>query len=296
MFDRFSRQAMRMALPVTVAAGLFTFAMARPAEAVTVSFGASKDTTIFQNNPTYGAGGAAGLFAGTNSGNPPSPRRGLVDFNVSPIPNGATITDVQLRLVIGQIAGSGGGGGSNGPTIGVYKLDVGWGEANTGALGDTSVSGGGQGSLALTGDSTWNDRFFDATNPVSWTVPGGKSGTDYEAAASASLVQGNTVGSVSIWETSQLTNDVQGWVDSPATNNGWMLINADESSAQTFRAFYSKDYNPLPTDPNFGNLPNLVPQLIVTYSVPEPSGAVLLLLAMNVLVPLHWSSRRRQPV
>ena len=101
---------------------------------------------------------------------------------------------------------------------------------------------------------------------------------------------------MSIWDTSQLINDVQGWVNGSSTNNGWMLINADESGSQTFRAFYSKDYNPPSNDPNFPILATLVPQLIVTYTVPEPSGAVLLLLAMSVLVPLHWSSRRRQPV
>ena len=159
-----------MALPVTLAAGSLVFAAAHPAGAATVSFGASKDTTIFQNNVNNGAGGGAGLFAGTNSGL--SPRRAMVDFNVSTIPNGATISDVQLRLVIGQIAGSGGGGGSTGPTIGVYKMDVSWGEATTGSSGAGSIGGGGQGNPALTGDSTWNDRFFDATNLVLWTALG----------------------------------------------------------------------------------------------------------------------------
>ncbi len=100
----------------------------------TVQLDALKDTMIFQNNVNNGAGGAPGFFAGTNS--QPSIRRGLVAFEVSSIPSNATITDVQLRLVIGQVAGSGGGsggGGSLNPTIELHKLLVDWGEANTGA-------------------------------------------------------------------------------------------------------------------------------------------------------------------
>jgi hypothetical protein len=111
-------------------------------------------------------------------------------------------------------------------------------------------------------------------------------------------VQANTVGSVSVWDSavsgnSKLLADVQSWVTTPSTNNGWMLINADETAVQTFRAFYSKDYNPPIGDPNFGNVANLVPQLIVTFTVPEPSGMLLLVLAMGMFGAVRWTGRRR---
>src|SRR5215471_1901012 len=83
----------------------------------TITIGASKDVTIFQNNVNNSSGGGYGLFAGTNGTS--SPRRALIDFDIagSGIPSGATIQSVQLTLVLGQVAGSGGGGGGGGPTI-----------------------------------------------------------------------------------------------------------------------------------------------------------------------------------
>ncbi len=262
-----------------VACASWLLSAASIARATTVQLGASHDTMIFQNNPNNGAGGAPGFFAGTNS--QPSIRRGMVSFDTSSIPSDATITDVQLRLVIGQIAGSGGGsggGGSTSPTIELHKLLVSWGEANTGASTSSSLGGIGQGSPALTGDATWNARFFDASSPVLWSQPGGQAGVDYLAGASASLVQGNAVNDVSLWlSTPQLVADVQGWLSNPASNNGWMLINANETAAQTFRGFFSRNYNPVPTIPN---LDGYFPQLIVSYVVvPEPSSIVLALVA-----------------
>lgn len=242
------------------------------ASADVMQFGASKDTMIFQNNVNNGLGGGPGFFAGTNA--QPSIRRGLISFDVSAIPTDATITDVKLRLTIGQSAGSGGGSGSGSlnPTIGLHKLLTTWGEAGTGATTNSGLGGTGQGSAAQVGDSTWNARFYSATTPTLWTSPGGLAGTDFTSVASASLVQGNDVGSISTWlSTPSLVSDVQGWLANPSTNNGWMLINANEVDPQTFRGFYSRNYNPstgvTPTE-----LAGLVPQLTVTFTpVPEPA-------------------------
>ncbi|WP_156912880.1 hypothetical protein [Methylocaldum szegediense] len=38
-----------------------------------------------------------------------------------------------------------------------------------------------------------------------------------------------------------MVSDVQAWLNSPSTNYGWILVNDDESSQKTFRAFYSKE-------------------------------------------------------
>lgn len=256
--------------------------IAQIASADVIQLGASKDTMIFQNNVNNGLGGGPGFFAGTNSG--PSIRRGLISFDLSSIPVDATITDVQLRLVIGQVAGSGGGGGgSSSPTIGLHKLFTDWGEAATGLTTAPGLGGTGQGSPALDGDSTWNSRFFNSSPAKPWTSPGGLAGTDYAASASASLGQGNAVGSISTWlSTTALVADVQGWLTAPSSNNGWMLINANEVDAQTFRGFYSRNYNPS-SGVTPSELANLVPQLTVTYTpVPEPAtiGFVIVAVAM----------------
>ncbi len=86
----------------------------------TVTIGASKDTTIYQNNPNNSSGGGNGLFAGTDGD--VSPRHALIAFDIADnIPAGATITDVQLTLFLGQVAGSGMGGGGGNSTIELHR-------------------------------------------------------------------------------------------------------------------------------------------------------------------------------
>src|SRR5262249_23901995 len=114
-------------LVLPVIAGLsLAVALASPAHAIDVALSALHDTMIFQNRVDNGAGGAPGFFAGTNS--QPSIRRGLVSFDLSQVPAHATITSVQVRLKIGELAGTGMGGvGYQSPTIELHKLMVPWG-------------------------------------------------------------------------------------------------------------------------------------------------------------------------
>src|SRR5262249_40093077 len=65
------------------------------ASADSISIGASKDVTIFQNNVDNSSGGGNGLFAGTNGTS--SPRRALLAFDIAGnVPAGAVIQGVQL--------------------------------------------------------------------------------------------------------------------------------------------------------------------------------------------------------
>jgi hypothetical protein len=66
---------------------------------------------------------------------------------------------------------------------------------------------------------------------------------------------------------------VQGWLDHPATNDGWILINHTEGVQQTVKAFYSREAtlqntsgDPLPV--------SWRPTLAVTYTLatPQPAG------------------------
>src|SRR5689334_3010417 len=92
---------------LTFAAGVVvtTVTLSVPGMAATITIGASRDATIFENNVNNSNGAGPGMFAGTNGMG--SPRRGLLDFDIAgSVPTGATITDVQLTLHLGQVAGN----------------------------------------------------------------------------------------------------------------------------------------------------------------------------------------------
>lgn len=254
-----------------------------------LTLGADKDATIFQNNVNNSNGAGPGIFAGTNG--TLSPRRGLISFDLSSIPAGSIITDVQFTLTLGQVAGSGGAGsGGNDITrsISLYELTRGWGEGITGNT-STTIGGTGQGFTANPGDATWNAAAHGST---AWTTPGG----DYQSTASASLtLTGTTVGTAYTWlSTPSLVDDVQGWLNNPATNFGWIMINADETGSQTFFSFYTSEWSD-----RAGSDPILAaqyaaqePQLQITFTVPEPSGGLLAGFAALGLLAAHPWRRR----
>lgn len=242
------------------------------AHAAAVTLGADKDTSIFQNNVNNSLGGGPGFFAGTNANN--SPRRALISFDLSSIPAGSIITDVQLTLTLGQVSG----GSPGTATIGLFDLTQNWGEGTAGSTA-TGIGGTGNGFAASAGDATWNAASFPGTL---WTTAGG----DHAAAASASLaLSGTTVGTAYTWlSTSQLVADVQGWLNTPATNFGWQLINANETSANSLYGFYSSEWHTFT-----GGSASQEPALQVTYTVPEPGTSVLLAGTAGL-----WLARRRR--
>ncbi|HKE11984.1 MAG TPA: DNRLRE domain-containing protein, partial [Myxococcota bacterium] len=151
------------------------------ASANTITIGASRDATIFQNNVDNSNGAGPGMFSGTNGAG--SPRRGLIDFDIAGnVPAGSTITSVQLTLFLAQVAGGGGGSADTTPrTIELHLLTSNWGEGTTGM--GLPLAGSGQGFPANAGDATWNARMFPSTL---WGTAGG----DFNASASASTLVG----------------------------------------------------------------------------------------------------------
>jgi hypothetical protein len=247
-----------------------------------LTIGANHDTTLFQNNVSNSSGGGPGLFAGTNGAT--SPRRALISFDLSGIPAGATITGVQLTLTVGQIAGSGGSGGISTRTIGLFAITSPWGEGTV-QSGSTSIGGTGQGFTANPGDATWNSAF---NQQIAWQNPGG----DFNSTASASLTLTNaTPGTSFTWlSTSQLVADVQGWLTDPSKNYGWELINADETDATTFDAFYSREALSVP-----GVTASQLPSLQITYTastVPEPACSALMATALLGMAAARPRRRR----
>jgi hypothetical protein len=214
-----------------------TYALGFDSGAATVTIEASRDATIFENNVNNGSGGGNGLFSGTN-GAQNSPRRALIGFNVAgSVPAGALIQDVQLTLFLGQFPNVGAQPTS---TIGLHRVAADWSEGTTQEqIPPNDTFGGlGQGAPAVDGDVTWNARTFSATTPTPWTAAGG----DFDPTVSASTVVTRTLLSGYVWgSTETLVGDVQGWIENPASNFGWMLVNAQETTPATFRAFYSHE-------------------------------------------------------
>ncbi|QDT71580.1 PEP-CTERM sorting domain-containing protein [Lacipirellula limnantheis] len=226
----------------------------QPAMAMTMTLGAKQDATMFQNNPDNGSGGGNGLFAGTN-GAQTSPRRALIAFDVAAgLPSSVVIHDVELTLFLGQFPNVGAVASS---TIGLHPVTSSWGEGLTQLQTppNDTFGGLGQGAAALDGDVTWNNRFHSATTPTAWTNPGG----DFEPTSSASTVVTRNLNTGYVWNsTDALIDDVQGWLDAPQSNFGWMLKNADEVTPATFRGFYSSQTA----------TPQLRPHLTVSFSLP----------------------------
>ena len=220
-----------------------------------VTINASKDNTIYANSPSNSGGGGPGIFSGGNTNS--SPRRGLLAFDVAAsIPAGATITAAQLTMYLGEAPTS------VSYTVSLRRLTANWGEGNAGSSSLT-ISGTGNGFAALPGDATWNERL---SGIASWTSPGALS--DAAASSSASTVVSGPVDTPFTWlSTPSLVSDVQGWLDSPSTNFGWILINNGEEMSQTVKAFYSRSAAQNSTGGAVD--PTWHPALSVTYSVPS---------------------------
>ena len=108
----------------------------------------------------------------------------------------------------------------------LHKLLADWGEGTSIAPGEE-----GDGAPATPNDATWRHRFFDT---IFWSTQGG----DFSATVSAS----QSVGAIGqyTWSSAQMVADVQGWLNNPATNFGWLML-GDESVFLTAKRFDTRE-------------------------------------------------------
>ncbi len=202
-------------------------------EAATVTVAPAADTTIYQGiDPGSGenfednsCGAGPELFSGVTADG--LLRRGLLRFDVAAaVPPGSTINSVELSLLINR------SGDNQVATMSLHPLQRAWGE---GMVDCSSIRGGGKGAPANPGDATWLDAAYQVTP---WTSPG----ADYTTASAVASI-GTANGDIAVWSSAAsplLTADVQGWLDNPASNHGWIVV-GDEARVPTARRFLSRE-------------------------------------------------------
>jgi len=214
---------------------------------------AAKDNTIWDiQNGAYNSNGAGQhLFAGVNAS--ANTRRALVAFDLSSIPAGSSINSATLQLTLSRTRAE------NEPTS-LYRLLANWGEGSSNA-----PSAEGTGATAKPTDATWIHRFFDTDF---WSSPGG----DFTPTPTATTVIQGQNGPYT-WTNAALAADVQAWLNTPASNFGW-IVRGSESQIQSAMRFDSREH---PTAVNR-------PQLTIIYTPPASMGACCLSEGMCQLV------------
>jgi hypothetical protein len=145
--------------------------------------------------------------------------RGLLMFDISSLPVGATINSAILTLYCESEINT------TNRTVGVHRALTQWVEG----VGNNATPGAG------VDGSTWNLRNHNGS--VAWAGgAGGASGSDWTASATDSEV---ITGPSTAFDFDVLI-DVQAWYDGSASNFGWWLINTSEGT-NTIKRFTSSD-------------------------------------------------------
>ena len=209
-----SRNLLVRAATCVAGAALMSIGLNAMAAIATIDAVNIQDNTVAEGDfPDNSSGTCDSIFAGnTDNG---FARRALLRFDVgAQIPPGSTINSVTLTLTITR-------GGNNADSImELHPIDAAWVEGTEGC----GTRGGGQGEPS-TGGVTWN------------TQPG------FGASSGSAPVSGsNPV----VWTSNTaMVADVQGWIDNPGSNNGWMVI-GDEVNPTTARRFDSSEGGSVP--------------------------------------------------
>jgi spore coat protein A len=211
-------------------------------QSVTQTLASNADNTLYQTaSGTLSNGAGPTMLASKNAGG--IVRRSLVHFDLGAIPAGATIQAATVTLYNDQA--------TNSATINLHRVTQSWGEGTSLATGN-----GDAGAAPTTNDATWIHRFYPAT---SWTTAGGS--WNATASASASV----TGAGAYAWTSAALAADVQAWLDTPSTNDGWIAIGKESGAGNALKAFATRENAD----------PARRPKLELTYLPPELGACCL---------------------
>ncbi len=220
-------------LAFTLAAAI---GLAAAADQVTIE--PSKDNTLIEDtNGEFSNGSGPGIFAGRIRNLFNFRRRALIAFDVaSAVPAGSTINEVRLTLTVDMV-----------PTSLSFPFELrrvsrNWGEGASNFFGGT-------GGPAEPNDATWIHTFYDSQF---WSNSGG----DFASSPSAARDVGGT-GPYTWASTSALVSDVQGWLDSPSTNFGWVVL-GNENTSSSVKRFASREHSN----------PSMRPALFIDFTPP----------------------------
>ena len=136
------------------------------------------DNTLFQSTAgSLSNGVGTHFYVGETAQASNNLRRGLIKFDVSGVPAGATVNSVTLQLRMSMAPNSAA------QNIEIHRALQNWGEGTSNAAQGGAGFGEGDGTQATTGDATWLHTFF---NTATWTSAGG----DFTATASATTSVG----------------------------------------------------------------------------------------------------------
>jgi hypothetical protein len=186
----------------------------------------SADTSLMEWTPDFNLGGQSDLPAGTLGANAGTMRsRVLLRFDLREFPAGLRVESAFVRWevtrepVVPPVA-----------SFGLHRVLVGWEEGQ----GSGNLPGG---ERAVAGESTWGSQAFGTSN---WSEPGMGSGVDYEVLPDAT----EEVSGLGMYEFevgAQGVATVQGWIEDPSRNHGWLLRTDDESVARSARRWGSRE-------------------------------------------------------
>jgi hypothetical protein len=248
---------MTLSVIVCGLAGLTAVATATP-----TPFTPTDDAMIFATSAGVDTGNAngrgPGMFAGADGKG--DIKRSMIKFDLSSVHTHATV--VELDLVIGQIAGSGGQGPGCGTsctppsrTFSIYVVSSSktWHEGQTGATACggglcSSIGGTGQGWSYTTcncDDVTWKYNDYKSSGASQWA--NSPSNQDYGSAV-ISVTFNNFLNNAieafvgSAGSNVSFLNAVNNWIDNPSQNNGFEIRAPSlEGTATSFIGWWTKD-------------------------------------------------------
>jgi hypothetical protein len=209
----------RVLLALVVAATLLPATPAILAGSVEIT--PIRDCTLIEDpEGALGNGSGPHLFAGRNSAPSNSIRRALLQFDVAgQIPSGSVVTGAVLTLHMSQT-------NAGAEIVSLHRVVAEWGEG-------ASWASGGSGAPSEPGDATWIHTFHEGGF---W----GHAGGDLTASSASAVVDGP--GYYAWVSTTGMVADVQGWLDDPAGNHGW-LLRGNEAASSTVKRFDSREHD-----------------------------------------------------
>ena len=240
-----------------LAGSLFISLLASSATAAFTNLAVTADTFILSSGPDNNAGGHTHVASGRD--NIGGIRRGLLQFDLSNIPAGATITSALLNVSVILTPP-----GAANSTFDISTISAAWGEG---------LKSGANGSFANNGESTWNSRMHGI---AAWATAGG----DFSPAPlAATAITGNALYS---WSGTGLIATVQAWINAPASNNGLLLKSQSEGVSKTARQFGSREGG-TPASLEIGFVPP-----------PPPAFTTITLSTNNNTLTLVWANSQNR--